>query len=64
MVLLVDRPVEKLIDADGVDFLFGPYSSGLTTGASANAEANDVIMVEANGNLQIPCSSAVFGIYP
>ena len=41
--------MQKLIDADGVDFLLGPYSSGLTTGASASAEANNVIMVEGNG---------------
>ena len=41
--------VQKLIDEDGVDFLLGPYSSGLTTGASAIAEANNVIMVEGNG---------------
>ena len=41
--------VQKLIDDDGVDFLLGPYSSGLTTGASAIAEANNVIMVEGNG---------------
>ena len=41
--------VQKLIDEDNVDFLLGPYSSGLTTGASAIAEANNVIMVEGNG---------------
>ena len=41
--------VQKLIDDDRVDFLLGPYSSGLTTGASAIAEANNVIMVEGNG---------------
>ena len=41
--------VQKLIDEDGVDFLLGPYSSGLTTGASAIAEANNVLMVEGNG---------------
>jgi branched-subunit amino acid ABC-type transport system permease component/ABC-type branched-subunit amino acid transport system substrate-binding protein len=41
--------VQKLIDDDQVDFLLGPYSSGLTTGASAIAEANNVIMVEGNG---------------
>ncbi|MCE2527080.1 MAG: ABC transporter substrate-binding protein [Actinomycetia bacterium] len=41
--------VQKLIDEDGVDFLLGPYSSGLTTGASAISEANNVIMVEGNG---------------
>ena len=41
--------VQRLIDEDNVDFLLGPYSSGLTTGASAIAEANNVIMVEGNG---------------
>ncbi len=41
--------VQKLIDEDGVSFLLGPYSSGLTSGSSAIAEANDVIMVEGNG---------------
>jgi branched-chain amino acid transport system substrate-binding protein len=41
--------VQRLIDEDEVDFLLGPYSSGLTTGASAIAEANNMIMVEGNG---------------
>ena len=41
--------VQRLIDTDEVDFLLGPYSSGLTTGTSAIAEANNVIMVEGNG---------------
>jgi len=41
--------VQRLIDEDHVDFLLGPYSSGLTTGTSAIAEANNVIMVEGNG---------------
>ena len=40
---------QRLIDADRVDFLLGPYSSGLTTGTSAIAEANNVLMVEGNG---------------
>ena len=40
---------QKLIDEDEVDFLLGPYSSGITTGSSAIAEANNVIMVEGNG---------------
>ena len=40
---------QRLIDDDRVDFLLGPYSSGLTTGASAIAEANNVLMVEGNG---------------
>ena len=41
--------VQRLIDEDGVDFLLGPYSSSLTTGASAIAEKAGVIMVEGNG---------------
>lgn len=41
--------VQKLIDEDGVNFMLGPYSSGLTTGASAISEAAGVIMVEGNG---------------
>ncbi len=41
--------VEKLITEDDVDFLLGPYSSGLTMAASATAEAYGVIMVEGNG---------------
>ena len=40
---------QRLIDDDGVDFLLGPYSSGLTTGTSAIAEASDVLMVEGSG---------------
>jgi branched-chain amino acid transport system substrate-binding protein len=40
---------QKLIDEDEVQFLLGPYSSGLTTGASAIAEANGLIMIEGNG---------------
>ena len=39
----------RLIDDDGVDFLLGPYSSGLTTPTSAVAEANGVLMVEGSG---------------
>ena len=41
--------VQRLIDEDEVHFLLGPYSSSLTTGTSAIAEANNVIMVEGNG---------------
>ena len=41
--------VQRLIDTDEVDFLLGPYSSSLTTGTSAIAEANNVLMVEGNG---------------
>ena len=41
--------VQRLIDIDEVDFLLGPYSSGLTSGTSAIAEANGMLMVEGNG---------------
>ena len=44
-----DILTQRLIDDDRVDFLLGPYSSGLTTGTSAIAEANNVLMVEGNG---------------
>ena len=40
---------QRLIDDDRVDFLLGPYSSGLTAPTSAVAEANDVLMVEGSG---------------
>ncbi|WP_419922739.1 ABC transporter substrate-binding protein [Candidatus Poriferisodalis sp.] len=41
--------VQQLIDDDEIDFLLGPYSSGLTGPASAVAEANgiEVLAVEA-----------------
>jgi len=42
--------VETLISEDEVQFLLGPYSSGLTTSASAISEKYDVIMVEGNGS--------------
>ncbi len=42
--------VEKLITEDEVDFLLGPYSSGLTMSTSAIAEKYNVIMVEGNGS--------------
>ncbi|MEM7345550.1 MAG: amino acid ABC transporter substrate-binding protein, partial [Chloroflexota bacterium] len=41
--------VETLITEDEVQFLLGPYSSGLTKSASAISEKYDVIMVEGNG---------------
>ena len=41
--------VERLITEDNVDFLLGPYSSGLTMSTSAIAEKYGVIMVEGNG---------------
>lgn len=47
--------VQRLIDEDGADFLLGPYSSALTTGASAISEAAGKIMVEGNGT-----SDAIF----
>ena len=42
--------VETLITEDEVQFLLGPYSSSLTTSASAISEKYDVIMVEGNGS--------------
>lgn len=41
--------VERLITEDEVDYLLGPYSSGLTMSTSAIAEKYNVIMVEGNG---------------
>ncbi len=41
--------VERLITEDEVDFLLGPYSSGLTMATSAIAEKYGVVMVEGNG---------------
>ncbi len=41
--------VERLITDDEVDFLLGPYSSGLTMSASAISEKYDMIMIEGNG---------------
>ncbi len=41
--------VQRLIDEDDVDFMLGPYSSGLTTGASAISEGANVLMIEGNG---------------
>lgn len=41
--------IEKLITEDKVDFLLGPYSSGITMSTSAIAEKYGVIMVEAHG---------------
>ncbi|GAP62065.1 branched-chain amino acid transport system substrate-binding protein [Ardenticatena maritima] len=43
------RLVEKLITEDKVDFLLGPYSSGLTMSTSAIAEKYNKIMIEGNG---------------
>ena len=41
--------VERLITEDEVDYLLGPYSSGLTLATSAIAEKYGVVMVEGNG---------------
>jgi len=41
--------IEKLITEDKVQFLLGPYSSGITKATSAINEKAKVIMVEANG---------------
>jgi branched-chain amino acid transport system substrate-binding protein len=43
------RLYEKLIVEDEVNFVLGPYSSGITMGTSAIAERYGVIMVEAHG---------------
>lgn len=42
--------VEKLISEDQVQFMFGPYSSGLTMSTSAVAEQHNVIFIEGNGS--------------
>jgi branched-chain amino acid transport system substrate-binding protein len=47
------RLYEKLIVEDDVDFLLGPYSSGITLGTSAIAERQGVIMVEAHGASEV-----------
>ncbi|MDZ4379798.1 MAG: amino acid ABC transporter substrate-binding protein [Parvibaculum sp.] len=41
--------VERLIQQDGVDYLLGPYSSGLTEAIAPVTEKYGVPMVEANG---------------
>jgi branched-chain amino acid transport system substrate-binding protein len=40
---------ERLIDQDGVDLLFGPYSAGLTTAAAEVAEAHGKLMWNHGG---------------
>lgn len=40
---------ERLIVQDEVDFILGPYSSGLTQVASVITERENIIMVEGNG---------------
>jgi branched-chain amino acid transport system substrate-binding protein len=44
--------VRKLITEDEVDFLLGPYSSGLTQSAIEVAEAHDRILVTASGGAE------------
>ena len=41
---------ERLIIEDNVDFILGPYSSGLTQVASIITERENIIMVEGNGS--------------
>ena len=43
------RLTEKLIVEDGIKFLLGPYSSGLTFPASSVAEKHRIPMIEAHG---------------
>ena len=43
------RLTEQLISEDEVDFILGPYGSGLTMATSTVTEQNQVIMIEANG---------------
>ena len=40
---------ERLIKQDGVKFMLGPYSSGLTKAMAPVTEENQIPMVEANG---------------
>ena len=40
---------ERLIKQDGVEFMLGPYSSGLTKAMAPVTEENKIPMVEANG---------------
>ena len=40
---------ERLIKQDGVHYMLGPYSSGLTKAMAPITEANKIPMVEANG---------------
>jgi branched-chain amino acid transport system substrate-binding protein len=41
--------VERLINQDGVEYMLGPYSSGLTTAIAPVTEKYKIPMVEANG---------------
>ena len=44
--------IERLIDADRVDFMLGPYGSTLTQAAIEVAEARGVILVEGTGSAE------------
>jgi len=46
------RLIEQLISEDEVDFILGPYGSGLTMATSTVSEQYGVIMVEANGSAE------------
>lgn len=56
---------EKLITEDKIQFILGPYSSGLTASASVITERYKIIMVEANGAAESIFSKGfkyVFGV--
>ncbi len=55
----VNENIVRLIEKERVDFLLGPYSSGLTLAASEVAETYGVIMVETCG-----ASEAIFAGHP
>jgi branched-chain amino acid transport system substrate-binding protein len=46
----VERLTTRLIDVDGVDFLIGPYSSGLAHAAAAIAEAHQKVLWNHGGS--------------
>ena len=46
------RLIEQLISDDQVDFILGPYGSGLTMATSTVSEQYGVIMIEANGSAE------------
>ncbi len=74
----VERLVEQLIGQDRVDFLIGPYSSGLTLAAAGLAEAHRKLLWNHGGssdailqggfcwlvNLPTPASSYFAGLFP
>lgn len=53
LVEKVRENVERLITEDRVDFMLGPFSSGLTLAASEVVEKHGVIMVEAFGASEV-----------